>query len=238
LIRGAAVRAAREVRQVTRKPEQLQLERERERIERRPRKTFGQLIDEVEETSDRSERSGIPLLLGEQTQHRLCADQPDPEAVSHVTRRVVRAHQIDPGNRLELPGPLVQKHVDVRERLETCAEAGLRLPDALRDGTNPTAIKGVQVEHAIRLAEAKRAQDDGLGLIGTSPRHGLFSLERALARTSGRPRDVGVSMARIQMYTTRWCGYCVRAKTLLQSKGVEFEEISLDGDPTFRQNLF
>ena len=44
-------------------------------------------------------------------------------------------------------------------------------------------------------------------------------------------------MARIQMYTTRWCAYCVRAKTLLQSKGIEFEEISLDDDPTFRQRL-
>jgi glutaredoxin 3 len=45
-------------------------------------------------------------------------------------------------------------------------------------------------------------------------------------------------MARIQMYTTRWCGYCVRAKALLQSKGLEFEEIHLDDDPTFRQKLF
>jgi glutaredoxin 3 len=45
-------------------------------------------------------------------------------------------------------------------------------------------------------------------------------------------------MARIQMYSTRWCGYCVRAKALLQSKGLEFEEISLDDDPAFRQRLF
>src|SRR5438270_5977440 len=44
-------------------------------------------------------------------------------------------------------------------------------------------------------------------------------------------------MARIQMYTTRWCGYCVRAKTLLQGKGIEFDEISLDDDPAFRQKL-
>jgi glutaredoxin 3 len=44
-------------------------------------------------------------------------------------------------------------------------------------------------------------------------------------------------MAKIQMYTTRWCGYCVRAKTLLQSRGLEFEEISLDDDPAFRQHL-
>jgi glutaredoxin 3 len=45
-------------------------------------------------------------------------------------------------------------------------------------------------------------------------------------------------MARIQVYTTRWCAYCVRAKALLQSRGLEFEEISLDGDPAFRQRLF
>jgi glutaredoxin 3 len=44
-------------------------------------------------------------------------------------------------------------------------------------------------------------------------------------------------MARIEVYTTRWCAYCVRAKALLQSKGIEFDEISLDGDPTFRQKL-
>ncbi|HSB37765.1 MAG TPA: glutaredoxin domain-containing protein [Gaiellaceae bacterium] len=44
-------------------------------------------------------------------------------------------------------------------------------------------------------------------------------------------------MATIQMYTTRWCGYCVRAKTLLESRGIPFEEISLDDDPGFRGRL-
>jgi glutaredoxin 3 len=44
-------------------------------------------------------------------------------------------------------------------------------------------------------------------------------------------------MALVQMYTTRWCGYCVRAKALLESRGIEFEEISLDDDPAFRQRL-
>ena len=39
------------------------------------------------------------------------------------------------------------------------------------------------------------------------------------------------------MYTTRWCGYCVRAKALLDSRGLEYEEISLDDDPAFRQKL-
>jgi glutaredoxin 3 len=42
----------------------------------------------------------------------------------------------------------------------------------------------------------------------------------------------------IQVYTTRWCGYCVRAKALLDSRGLPYEEISLDDDPRFRQRLF
>ena len=45
-------------------------------------------------------------------------------------------------------------------------------------------------------------------------------------------------MARIQVYSTRWCGYCVRAKTLLDSKGIDYEDVSLDDDPAFRQKLF
>jgi len=45
-------------------------------------------------------------------------------------------------------------------------------------------------------------------------------------------------MPRIRVYSTRWCGYCVRAKALLESRGIEYEEISLDDDPAFRQKLF
>ena len=44
-------------------------------------------------------------------------------------------------------------------------------------------------------------------------------------------------MARVQVYTTRWCGYCVRAKSLLEGRGLEFEEINLDDDPAFRARL-
>ena len=44
-------------------------------------------------------------------------------------------------------------------------------------------------------------------------------------------------MARIQMYTTEWCGYCVRAKTLLKQRGLDFEEIRVDDDPDFRRKL-
>jgi glutaredoxin 3 len=45
-------------------------------------------------------------------------------------------------------------------------------------------------------------------------------------------------MARILVYTTHWCGYCVRAKALLDSKGLAYEEVNLDEEPAFRQKLF
>ena len=44
-------------------------------------------------------------------------------------------------------------------------------------------------------------------------------------------------MARIEIYTTRWCGYCVRAKSLLDAKALPYEEITLDDDPNFRARL-
>jgi glutaredoxin 3 len=39
--------------------------------------------------------------------------------------------------------------------------------------------------------------------------------------------------AEVRIYVTSWCPYCARAKQLLQSKGVSFTEIDVDG----RQDL-
>jgi len=44
-------------------------------------------------------------------------------------------------------------------------------------------------------------------------------------------------MTRIRMYSTTWCGYCIRAKALLDRRGLEYEEIVIDDDPAFRQKL-
>ena len=39
------------------------------------------------------------------------------------------------------------------------------------------------------------------------------------------------------MYTTPWCGYCLRAKVLLDAKGLDYEEIVLDDGAGFRARL-
>lgn len=44
-------------------------------------------------------------------------------------------------------------------------------------------------------------------------------------------------MAKVQIYTRDYCGYCVRAKALLASKGVAFEEIDAGSDPEKRREM-
>jgi len=45
-------------------------------------------------------------------------------------------------------------------------------------------------------------------------------------------------MPPVKMYTTGYCPYCVRAKALLQSKGVAaIEEIRIDTDPAQRDAM-
>src|SRR5260370_39266742 len=44
-------------------------------------------------------------------------------------------------------------------------------------------------------------------------------------------------MSQIEIYTTRYCPYCHAAKRLLSSKGVEFTEIDVSGDPKRRGDM-
>jgi glutaredoxin 3 len=41
-------------------------------------------------------------------------------------------------------------------------------------------------------------------------------------------------MPKVQMYTKQQCPYCVRAKALLQKKGVAYEEIDVEGNDDMR----
>jgi len=53
-----------------------------------------------------------------------------------------------------------------------------------------------------------------------------------------RKMDLGDhSLARIEIYTTSYCPFCVRAKALLNSKKVAFEEIDVSDDDDLREQM-
>ncbi|MFB2770061.1 glutaredoxin 3 [Pelatocladus sp. BLCC-F211] len=43
--------------------------------------------------------------------------------------------------------------------------------------------------------------------------------------------------AKVEIYTWRTCPFCIRAKSLLKKKGVNFTEYSIDGDESARGKM-
>ncbi len=43
--------------------------------------------------------------------------------------------------------------------------------------------------------------------------------------------------AEVKMYSTRFCPYCVRARSLLANKNVEFIDIGVDSEPDLRREM-
>jgi glutaredoxin 3 len=44
-------------------------------------------------------------------------------------------------------------------------------------------------------------------------------------------------VAKIEMYTTPFCGYCARAKSLLEKKGAAYEEVDVMMDEKMRAEM-
>ena len=44
-------------------------------------------------------------------------------------------------------------------------------------------------------------------------------------------------MAKVEVYSTSYCPYCMRAKALLRNKRVEFDEIDVTDDPGLRAKM-
>ena len=42
-------------------------------------------------------------------------------------------------------------------------------------------------------------------------------------------------MSKIVVYSKNMCGYCVKAKSVLKNKGLEFEEINIEEKPEARE---
>jgi glutaredoxin 3 len=43
--------------------------------------------------------------------------------------------------------------------------------------------------------------------------------------------------AGVTLYTTRFCPYCIRARHLLDSKGIAYRDIAVDNDPQLRREM-
>jgi glutaredoxin 3 len=44
-------------------------------------------------------------------------------------------------------------------------------------------------------------------------------------------------MAKIEIYTSPWCGYCARAKALLEKKGAAYDEMDVMEDAAKRDEM-
>ena len=44
-------------------------------------------------------------------------------------------------------------------------------------------------------------------------------------------------MAHVEIYTTPSCPFCVRAKRLLEARGIDYDEIDVADDPALRADL-
>jgi glutaredoxin 3 len=44
-------------------------------------------------------------------------------------------------------------------------------------------------------------------------------------------------MAKVELYTTAWCPYCSRARSLLRMKGVAFVDIDIEKEPERRPEM-
>src|ERR1043166_1207405 len=67
-------------------------------------------------------------------------------------------------------------------------------------------------------------------------RCGTPSAGQTPLRASCAPVSVA-GMAKIVMYTTQYCPYCVQAKALLRHKGVPFEEVDVGADADLREKM-
>src|SRR5579864_3013972 len=57
------------------------------------------------------------------------------------------------------------------------------------------------------------------------------------ARCGATARTKRTDMAKVEIYSTMWCGFCARARALLEKKGVAFEDIDVDTDTSRRDEM-
>jgi glutaredoxin 3 len=64
-----------------------------------------------------------------------------------------------------------------------------------------------------------------------------LDLPAVFIRCAGRTLEAGAIMARVEVYSTLFCPYCARAKSLLERKGVDFANIDVIEDTSKRDEM-
>jgi glutaredoxin 3 len=44
-------------------------------------------------------------------------------------------------------------------------------------------------------------------------------------------------MTHVTVYSTTWCPWCDRAKALLNTRGIAYDDVNIEHEPAFRQKL-
>ena len=100
----------------------------------------------------------------EQPAHRIARPRGCVQRAGVAAQARVAVDRLRAGHRQQLAAPFVQLDAQTEERLKAPAEAAARAADALGDRAHATAIGRVQVQDAVGLSVAHRAQHHRLGL--------------------------------------------------------------------------
>jgi glutaredoxin 3 len=202
---------------------QQQLQPERERL--RAARVTGVGVEQSELVAEEVVGGRVRLGGVEEAEDRLTRLRAALERGAVLPDAGVGMDGVRLADRAELAATLVHDEPDSAERLEPAAETRLHTPHSLGNSTHAAAIDGVKMQHAIGLAIANRAQNNG------------FSLERAGHYRAYTLMWMADENGVVYLYTTEPCGFCRQAKTLLQARGVDYREVNLAKDPEGRAAL-
>ncbi len=121
----------------------------------------------------------------EQPQHRVAGLGRALERLAPFTQRGVGVDSLGGGHRAEVAATLVQYERDARAGLEPPTEPRASPSNPLGDRADTAAFAGVEMQNAVGLAEADRAQDDRFRLEGPGHQPTLEDASDALRRRGG-----------------------------------------------------
>ena len=122
------------------------------------------LVQQRELVGEQAEDLRVRIGGLEQPRDRIAPPRRGIERDRVVAHGPVGGDRIHAGHGEQLAAPLMEHCPDVEERLQARTEPAARAAHALGNRAHASVARGVQVQDAVGLAVANRAQNDGLGL--------------------------------------------------------------------------